>query len=129
LLCLLPSHKCYAGQSFDDEGVVLADIIDEQRLRSLSPKVKVQDILPGIPDKSNISIFVDSELRALSGSDEPLEEMRDEGCEEIVSVPREVRYPLELNLFNLPERKLRRECQFKLPKEFSLFKESVIILS
>ncbi|KAH8359732.1 hypothetical protein KR093_008620, partial [Drosophila rubida] len=106
------------AQSFDDEGVVLTDNIDEQRLQSLSPKVMVHDILPGVPDKANLSVRVDAEMLALSGINEQLEE--------IVDVPRDVRYPIVLNIFDLPVKKLRRECIFKLSKEFDLFKQSRI---
>jgi len=111
--------KCCAAQSFDDEGVVLADNIDDQRLHSLSPKVMIHDILPGVPDKANLSVRLDAEMLALSGITEPLEE--------IVNVPREVHYEIKLNILQLPHKKLRRECLFKLPKDFDLFKEAVII--
>ncbi|KAL7728624.1 hypothetical protein ACLKA6_012615 [Drosophila palustris] len=110
------SDMLCTAQSDDDEGVVLADNIDEQRLQSLSPKVMVHDILPGVPDKANLSVRVDAELLGLSGINEPLEE--------IVNVPREVRYEIKLNILQIPQKKLRRECLFKLPKDFSLFKEA-----
>ncbi|XP_062123311.1 LOW QUALITY PROTEIN: uncharacterized protein LOC133836736 [Drosophila sulfurigaster albostrigata] len=111
-----PSAECCAAQSFDDEGVVLTDNIDEQRLQSLSPKVMVHDILPGVPDKANLSVRVDAEMLALSGINEQLEE--------IVDVPRDVRYPIVNNIFGLPVNRLRRECIFKLGKEYDLFKKS-----
>nr|XP_032290809.1 uncharacterized protein LOC6629672 isoform X6 [Drosophila virilis] len=104
------------GQSFDDEGVVLTDLIDDQRLQSLSPKVMVRDILPGVPDKANLSVRVDAEMLALSGINETLEE--------IVDVPREVHYSIERNLLQLPEKRLRKGSLFKLPKEFDLFKKA-----
>ncbi|XP_060650577.1 uncharacterized protein LOC132787510 isoform X3 [Drosophila nasuta] len=111
-----PTAECCAAQSFDDEGVVLTDNIDEQRLQSLSPKVMVHDILPGVPDKANLSVRVDAEMLALSGINEQLEE--------IVDVPRDVRYPIVNNIFGLPVNRLRRECIFKLGKEYDLFKKA-----
>lgn len=107
----------WTAQSFDDEGVVLADNLDEQHLQSLSPKVMVRDILPGVPDKANLSVRLDAEMLALSGIKETLEE--------IVNVPRETRYPLILNILNIPKKRLRKECVFKLPKNFELFKKQV----
>lgn len=109
-----------AAQSFDDEGVVLTDLIEEQRLQSLSPKVMVHDILPGVPDKANLSVRVDAEMLALSGINETIEE-------EIVQVQRDVHFAIERNLFMLPEKKLRKECIFKLSKEFEIFKKAVSI--
>ncbi|KAH8414035.1 hypothetical protein KR222_002844, partial [Zaprionus bogoriensis] len=105
------------AQSFDDEGVVLPDNVDEQRLQSLSPKVMVRDILPGVPDKANLSVLVDAEMLALSGIKETLEE--------VVNVPRDVRYPIVLNILHLPHIRLRKSCLFKLPKDFELFKQTV----
>lgn len=108
---------CCAGQSFDDEGVVLADNIDEQRMQSLSPKVIVRDILPGVPDKANLSVLIDAEMLALSGIPENFEEN--------VNVPRHTRFPIVLNILNLPTKRLRKECIFKLTKDFELFKLKV----
>lgn len=105
------------AQSFDDEGVVLADNLDEQHLQSLSPKVMVRDILPGVPDKANLSVRLDDEMLALSGIKETVEE--------IVHVPRETLYPLVHNILIIPKKRLRKECAFKLPKEFELFKKQV----
>lgn len=105
------------AQSFDDEGVVLADNLDEQHLQSLSPKVMVRDILPGVPDKANLSVRLDDEILALSGIKETLEE--------VVNVPRETLYPLVFNILNIPKKRLRKESTFKLPKEFELFKKQV----
>lgn len=109
-----------AAQSFDDEGVVLTDLIEEQRLHSLSPKVMVHDILPGVPDKANLSVRVDAEMLALSGINETI-------VEEIIQVQRDVHFAIRLNLFLLPEKKLRRDCMFKLNKEFDIFKKAVSI--
>ncbi|EDW13822.2 uncharacterized protein Dmoj_GI23922, isoform G [Drosophila mojavensis] len=108
-----------AAQSFDDEGVVLTDLIEEQRLHSLSPKVMVHDILPGVPDKANLSVRVDAEMLALSGINETI-------VEEIIQVQRDVHFAIRLNLFLLPEKKLRRDCMFKLNKEFDIFKKARI---
>lgn len=108
---------CCAGQSFDDEGVVLADNLDEQRMQSLSPKVIVRDILPGVPDKANLSVLIDAEMLALSGIAENFEEN--------VNVPRDTRFPIVLNILNLPTKRLRKECIFKLTKDFELFKMKV----
>lgn len=115
--CLLPAPNYCAGQSFDDEGVVLTDIIEEQRLQSLSPKVMVHDILPGVPDKAKLSVRVDAEMLALSGINETVDE--------IVQVQRDVHFTIKRNLFQLPEKKLRKRCLFKLTKEFDIFKKAV----
>ncbi|XP_064545803.1 uncharacterized protein Cap-H2 isoform X2 [Drosophila montana] len=106
-----------SGIGMDDVCDTLpTDLIDEQRLQSLSPKVMVRDILPGVPDKANLSVRVDAEMLALSGINETLEE--------IVNVPREVHYSIERNLLQLPEKRLRKGSLFKLPKEFDLFKKA-----
>ncbi|XP_030244500.1 uncharacterized protein LOC108658520 [Drosophila navojoa] len=108
-----------AAQSFDDEGVVLTDLLEEQRLQSLSPKVMVHDILPGVPDKANLSVRVDAEMLALSGINETIEE-------EVVQAQRDVHFAIKRNLFLLPEKKLRKDCIFKLSKEFDIFKKARI---
>ncbi|XP_039491390.1 uncharacterized protein LOC120451615 isoform X2 [Drosophila santomea] len=41
-----------------------------------------------------------------------------------VNVPREVCYPILLNVMGLPIKGLRRKCIFKLPTEFDLFKQA-----
>ncbi|XP_030565887.1 uncharacterized protein LOC115766184 isoform X2 [Drosophila novamexicana] len=106
-----------SGIGMDDVCDTLpTDLIDDQHLQSLSPKVMVRDILPGVPDKANLSVRVDAEMLALSGINETLEE--------IVDVPREVHYSIERNLLQLPEKKLRKGSLFKLPKEFDLFKKA-----
>ncbi|XP_022216034.2 uncharacterized protein LOC111070045 isoform X2 [Drosophila obscura] len=114
------------GLSSDDEGVVLSDS-EERRLQSLSPKVMVRDILPGVPNKDTVTVLVDEEMRALGGiqEDEPAAEHQPI-FEEVVQIPIEVCYPLELNIFGLPERRLRRRNIFKLPAEFDIFKKSRI---
>ncbi|XP_023169659.2 uncharacterized protein LOC111598584 isoform X1 [Drosophila hydei] len=94
------------------------DIIEEQRLQSLSPKVMVHDILPGVPDKAKLSVRVDAEMLALSGINETVDE--------IVQVQRDVHFTIKRNLFQLPEKKLRKRCLFKLTKEFDIFKKARI---
>ncbi|EDV91326.1 uncharacterized protein LOC6568309 isoform X2 [Drosophila grimshawi] len=109
-----------AGIGMEDLIIPLVtDNIEElQRLQSLSPKVIIQDILPGVPDKANLSVRVDSEMLALGGINEVLEE--------IVNAPRAVHYPIELNIFQLPKKPLLRQCLFKLTSEFKLFKQARI---
>ncbi|XP_017143060.1 uncharacterized protein LOC108156231 isoform X3 [Drosophila miranda] len=118
--------KVFAGLSSDDEGVVLSDI-DERRLQSLSPKVMVRDILPGVPNKDTVTVLIDDEMRALVGitEDEP-PERPPTFVEEVVTIPIEVCYPLELNIFGIPEARLRRRKLFKLPTDFDLFKKARI---
>lgn len=86
-------------------------------MQSLSPKVIVRDILPGVPDKANLSVLIDAEMLALSGIAENFEEN--------VNVPRDTRFPIVLNILNLPTKRLRKECIFKLTKDFELFKMKV----
>ncbi|XP_015038353.2 uncharacterized protein Cap-H2 isoform X1 [Drosophila pseudoobscura] len=118
--------KVFAGLSSDDEGVVLSDI-DERRLQSLSPKVMVRDILPGVPNKDTVTVLIDDEMRALVGitEDEP-PERPPTFVEEVVTIPIEVCYPLEFNIFGIPEARLRRRNLFKLPTDFDLFKKARI---
>ncbi|XP_032579205.1 uncharacterized protein LOC6606924 isoform X3 [Drosophila sechellia] len=42
----------------------------------------------------------------------------------IMNVPREVSYPILLNVMGLPIKRLRRKCIFKLPPEFDLFRQA-----
>ncbi|XP_017143061.1 uncharacterized protein LOC108156231 isoform X4 [Drosophila miranda] len=101
--------------------------IDERRLQSLSPKVMVRDILPGVPNKDTVTVLIDDEMRALVGitEDEP-PERPPTFVEEVVTIPIEVCYPLELNIFGIPEARLRRRKLFKLPTDFDLFKKARI---
>ncbi|XP_017849896.1 uncharacterized protein LOC108604805 isoform X1 [Drosophila busckii] len=110
------SEMLHSGQCFDDEGVVLADTLNDQRLQSLSPKVMVRDILPGVPDKANLSVRVDAEMLALSGLTETFEE--------IVHAPRDVQVPITLNFLQLPIKQLRKVYLFRLTKDFDLFKQA-----
>ncbi|BFF89230.1 uncharacterized protein DMAD_08029 [Drosophila madeirensis] len=111
------------GLSSDDEGVVLSDS-EERRMQSLSPKVRVRDILPGVPNKDTVTVLVDEEMRALGGIKEEEPEEHQPDFEEVVKVPIEVCHPLELNIFGLPEARLRSRIIFKLPDEFANFKKS-----
>ncbi|SPP83801.1 uncharacterized protein LOC117586671 isoform X2 [Drosophila guanche] len=111
------------GLSSDDEGVVLSDS-EERRMQSLSPKVRVRDILPGVPNKDTVTVLVDEEMRALGGIKEEEPEEHQPDFEEVVKVPIEVCHPLELNIFGLSEARLRRRIIFKLPVEFDNFKKS-----
>ncbi|XP_020811162.1 uncharacterized protein LOC110186355 isoform X2 [Drosophila serrata] len=45
-------------------------------------------------------------------------------AEEPVDVPREVCYPMVLNIFGFPTKHVRRKCIFKLTKEYDIFKNS-----
>ncbi|XP_017057526.1 uncharacterized protein LOC108098862 isoform X2 [Drosophila ficusphila] len=44
-------------------------------------------------------------------------------AEVAVDVPREVCYPIALNILGLPQKSLRRKCIFKLTSDFDLFKQ------
>ncbi|KAH8382696.1 hypothetical protein KR009_004837 [Drosophila setifemur] len=90
------------GQSSDDEGIVLSDLEDQ---RLLSPKVMVNDILPGEPAHPTECIATNAE--------------------EDVNVPIEVCYPIELNMFGIPQKYLRKKRIFKLTSEFDLFMQAV----
>ncbi|SPP83802.1 uncharacterized protein LOC117586671 isoform X3 [Drosophila guanche] len=97
---------------------------EERRMQSLSPKVRVRDILPGVPNKDTVTVLVDEEMRALGGIKEEEPEEHQPDFEEVVKVPIEVCHPLELNIFGLSEARLRRRIIFKLPVEFDNFKKS-----
>ncbi|XP_017020473.1 serine-rich adhesin for platelets isoform X2 [Drosophila kikkawai] len=45
-------------------------------------------------------------------------------AEEPVNVPREVCYPIVMNMFGFPNKHVRRKCFFKLPKEYDTFKKA-----
>ncbi|XP_032579206.1 uncharacterized protein LOC6606924 isoform X4 [Drosophila sechellia] len=96
-------HPCIAfvtaGQSFDDEGVVLSDLEDQ---RQLSPMLQL--ISQSVEPKTINIIEMDADL--------------------IMNVPREVSYPILLNVMGLPIKRLRRKCIFKLPPEFDLFRQA-----
>jgi len=101
-------HPCIAfvtaGQSFDDEGVVLSDLEDQ---RQLSPMLQM--VSPSMEAKTLNIIEMDADL--------------------IMNVPREVSYPILLNVMGLPIKRLRRKCIFKLPPEFDLFRQAVSVFS
>ncbi|XP_052849069.1 uncharacterized protein LOC128260254 isoform X1 [Drosophila gunungcola] len=97
--------QLHTGQSFDDEGVVLSDQEDQ---RQLSRKLD----LPG-NDAEVINLPVENTDR-VTKIDAEVE----------MDVPREVCYPITLNILRLPQKNLRRKCIFKLPKVFDLFKQS-----
>ncbi|XP_039491393.1 uncharacterized protein LOC120451615 isoform X5 [Drosophila santomea] len=91
--------QMHTGQSFDDEGVVLSDLEDQ---RPLSPMMKL--ISQAEEAKTVQVIEMDADVA--------------------VNVPREVCYPILLNVMGLPIKGLRRKCIFKLPTEFDLFKQA-----
>jgi len=90
-----------AGQSFDDEGVVLSDVEDHRLLTDLI--ISSEDV-----EAKTVQII----------------EMNDDVA---VNVPREVCYPILLNFLRLPHKGLRRKCFFKLPTAFDLFKQAVSV--
>ncbi|KMZ04377.1 uncharacterized protein LOC6728615 isoform X3 [Drosophila simulans] len=91
--------QMHTGQSFDDEGVVLSDLEDQ---RQLSPMLQL--INQSVEPKTINIIEMDADL--------------------IMNVPREVSYPILLNVMGLPIKRLRRKCIFKLPPEFDLFRQA-----
>ncbi|XP_033163551.1 uncharacterized protein LOC117143155 isoform X2 [Drosophila mauritiana] len=91
--------QMHTGQSFDDEGVVLSDLEDQ---RQLSPMLQL--ISQSVEPKTINIIEMDADL--------------------IMNVPREVSYPILLNVMGLPIKRLRRKCIFKLPPEFDLFRQA-----
>lgn len=102
-----------AGQSFDDEGVVLSDFEDQQRHKSGTGLDKDKDAAM----KEPVEIKVESPEETA-----PIVVMH---AEEPVNVPREVCYAVELNVFGFPMKHVRRKCIFKLPREFDIFKNAV----
>nr|NP_731503.2 chromosome associated protein H2, isoform G [Drosophila melanogaster]AAN13485.2 chromosome associated protein H2, isoform G [Drosophila melanogaster] len=95
----LSDIQMHTGQSFDDEGVVLSDLEDQ---RQLSPMLQM--VSPSMEAKTLNIIEMDADL--------------------IMNVPREVSYPILLNVMGLPIKRLRRKCIFKLPPEFDLFRQA-----
>ncbi|KAH8284057.1 hypothetical protein KR054_009115, partial [Drosophila jambulina] len=88
------SDSHHTGQSFEDEGVVLSDFETAVKIEA-PPQEEAEGTAPII----------------VMHAEEP------------VNVPREVCYPLVLNIFGFPNKHVRRKCYFKLPKEFDTFKK------
>lgn len=104
----------------DDEGVYFSDL-DDQEHRMLSPRVLTTDVFPSIPNKENITIVVDDEIRSILNlvDDEP---------PPTYILPIQIQPPtppLELNIFKFHEKIVRRRLLFKLGTEMDLFLQSV----
>ncbi|XP_020715289.1 uncharacterized protein LOC101453998 isoform X3 [Ceratitis capitata] len=103
----------------DDEGVYFSDL-DDQEHRMLSPRVLTTDVFPSIPNKENITIVVDDEIRSILNlvDDEP---------PPTYILPIQIQPPtppLELNIFKFHEKIVRRRLLFKLGTEMDLFLQS-----
>ncbi|XP_017471150.1 PREDICTED: uncharacterized protein LOC108362611 isoform X2 [Rhagoletis zephyria] len=103
----------------DDEGVYFSDL-DDQEQRMLSPRVVTTDVFPCIPNKENITIIVDDDIRTLLNivDDEP---------PPTYTMPVQIRPfipPVKLNIFKFHEKILRRRLLFKLGSEMELFLQS-----
>ncbi|XP_023035790.1 uncharacterized protein LOC6651440 isoform X2 [Drosophila willistoni] len=117
---------------------ICATDLEDQRIGSLSPKVMVRDILPGVPNKDTMSVHLDAEMLALSGVDDSevppkvieegntaaVEPEPQPACKENPKLCLDVCYEIKLNILNIPQKRLRGTCLFKLPKTFDLFKQS-----
>ncbi|XP_011188054.1 LIM domain-containing protein A isoform X2 [Zeugodacus cucurbitae] len=103
----------------DDEGVYFSDL-DDQEHRMLSPRVVTTDVFPCIPNKKNITIIIDDEIRSLLN-------IADDEPPPSYTMPIQVRPstpPIDLNIFKFHEKLLRRRLLFKLGPEMELFLQS-----
>ncbi|KAH8247601.1 hypothetical protein KR038_006814, partial [Drosophila bunnanda] len=111
------SDSHHTGQSFEDEGVVLSDFEDQKQRRQFENAVVNNDA-------------VMTDLNEIKVEAQPPEETEETApiivmhAEEPVNVPREVCYPLVLNIFGFPTKHVRRKCIFKLIKEYDIFKKA-----
>ncbi|XP_067643290.1 serine-rich adhesin for platelets isoform X2 [Eurosta solidaginis] len=104
----------------DDEGVYLSDLDDHEQ-RMLSPKVLTTDVFPSIPNKENITVYVDDEIRTL------LNIVEEDEPPITYTMPVQIlppTTPIVLNIFKFPEKILRRRILFKLGAEMDLFLQS-----
>ncbi|XP_026839649.1 uncharacterized protein LOC6551764 isoform X2 [Drosophila erecta] len=87
----------------------------------------------GMEDVSDIQMHTDLEdqrqmsptMKLISNTEEAKTvQIIEMDADVAVNVPREVCYPILLNVMGLPIKGLRRKCIFKLPTEFDLFKQA-----
>ncbi|XP_017111844.1 uncharacterized protein LOC108135571 isoform X2 [Drosophila elegans] len=87
----------------------------------------------GMDDVFDSQLHTDQEdQRQLSGNDAEVINLPEENTDRFtkidaeveLDVPREVCYPVTLNILRLSQKYLRRKCIFKLPTEFDLFKQA-----
>uniref|UniRef100_A0A1A9VEL9 CNDH2_N domain-containing protein n=1 Tax=Glossina austeni TaxID=7395 RepID=A0A1A9VEL9_GLOAU len=108
----------------DDEGVYFSDL-DENEQRMLSPKVIATDILPLIPNKENITIVIDAEIRSLLNLGDDHDQS--EGAIHLPITVKPNEPELHFNIFQIPEKHFKKKVLFKLGTELDLFMKARLL--
>ncbi|KAL9888429.1 chromosome associated protein H2 isoform 1-T1 [Glossina fuscipes fuscipes] len=108
----------------DDEGVYFSDL-DENEQRMLSPKVIATDILPLIPNKENITIVIDAEIRSLLNLGDDHDQS--EGAIHLPITVKPNEPELHFNIFQIPEKYFKKKVLFKLGTEMDLYMKARLL--
>uniref|UniRef100_A0A1A9WGY1 Condensin-2 complex subunit H2 C-terminal domain-containing protein n=1 Tax=Glossina brevipalpis TaxID=37001 RepID=A0A1A9WGY1_9MUSC len=106
----------------DDEGVYFSDL-DENEQRMLSPKVIANDIFPLIPNKENITIVIDDEIRFLLNLGDDQSE-----APHLPITVKPTEPQLHFNIFKIPEKYFRKKVLFKLGTDMDLFMKTRLLI-